>query len=59
MNSTRAKRKSQQTIVKLHNEVPAPQPIDTDLAVLLLPINVRELFIKLPMVSSLILLSSG
>lgn len=40
MNSGKAKRKPQQTVMKVHHEVPIPQPIDTDLAVLLLPINV-------------------
>ena len=59
MNSSKAKRKPQQTIVKLHNEVPAPQPIDTDLAVLLLPINVRIVHQSAIHHVSLIPLSSG
>ena len=59
MNSSRAKRKPQQTTVKLHNEALAPQPIDTDVAVLLLPINVCKSFTNLPFITSLIPLLSG
>ena len=44
MNSGRARWKPQQTVIKHHHEAPPSQPIDTDLAVLLLPINVQVVY---------------